>query len=67
MNEHIRKCEQVLAESVIEVARDLRLVEATDLVVWLQGRRFGNIAAIVNSSTELLFKAGVLQFDRFWT
>jgi hypothetical protein len=63
INEHIRICERVLAENVIEVARDLRLVAAADLVVWLRAKRFGNIAAIVDSSTELLFKAGVLQFD----
>jgi hypothetical protein len=62
-NEHIRICERVLAENVIEVARDLRLVAAADLVAWLEGRRLGNIAAIVDSSTELMFKAGAVQFD----
>jgi hypothetical protein len=62
-NEHIRACERVLAESVIEVARDLRLVAAADLVVWLQEQRFGNLVAIVDCSTELNFKPGRLLFD----
>jgi hypothetical protein len=62
MNEHIQRCEQVLAESVIDVARDLRLVDATELVAWLRGQRFGNIAAVVRSSAELFFKGDALRF-----
>jgi len=62
-NTHIRRCEMALAKGVIRLADDLRMVDATDLVAWLRAHRFGNVAAIVNSSTELMFKPGTLRFS----
>lgn len=62
VNEHVRKCEEVLSKHVREVAHDLRAVDAADLVTWLHGHRLGSIAAIIASSSEELFKPGTLRF-----
>jgi hypothetical protein len=61
-NEHIHACEKILGEGLMEVARDLRQVDAADLVAWLRGHRFGNVAALIASSAELVFKEGTLRF-----
>lgn len=62
VNDHIRHCERRLAECILEVADELRLLDPADLVAWLRGRRFGNIAALVAASAELTFKPGALRF-----
>jgi hypothetical protein len=47
--------EKALADGLRDVAAELRLIEATDLVAFLRTEQFGNIANLVNSSTELYF------------
>ena len=61
-NDHIGACERLLAEALIELARDLRMVDAADIVAWVRGGRFGNIASIVGSAIELGFRPGVMRF-----
>lgn len=54
--------EKALAEGLRDVASELRLIDAVDLVTFLRAEQFGNIKALVNSSTELFFKPGTLCF-----
>jgi hypothetical protein len=61
-NEHISRCERALATATVAIAADLRKLDPTDLVAWLRGHRYGNIAALINASSELLFAPGTLRF-----
>ena len=54
--------EKALADGLRDVAAELRLIDAADLTAFLRTERFGNIANLVNSSTELYFKPGTLRF-----
>ena len=45
--------EKALADGLRDVAAELRLIEATDLVAFLRTEQFANIANLVNSSSEL--------------
>jgi hypothetical protein len=53
---------EALAESLREVARELRLVDLADFVTFIRGEQFANIQDVVNSSTELFFKHGTLTY-----
>ena len=61
-NTYTLQREKALADGLRDVAAELRLIEATDLVAFLRTEQFGNIANLVNSSTELYFKPGTLGF-----
>jgi hypothetical protein len=54
--------EKALADGLRDVAAELRLIDATDLIAFLRTEQFGNIGNLVNSSTELYFKPGTLAF-----
>ena len=54
--------EKALADGLRDVAAELRLIEATDLIAFLRTEQFANLANLVNSSTELYFKPGTLGF-----
>jgi hypothetical protein len=54
--------EKVLALGLTEVAAELRLIEAVDLVSYIHTGRFGNVRSLVNSSTEMYFKPGTMTF-----
>ena len=58
-------CERALAESMADVATELRLVNVIDLVRYVQGERCAHIEDLVNSSAELYFKPGALRYG--WT
>ena len=60
-----RACERALAESMADVATELRLVNASDLVRYVQCERCAHIEDLVNSSAELYFKPGALRYG--WT
>lgn len=62
-NDHIRGCERLLAESVLDLASELRLIDAADMIAWLRCHRFSNIASLVSSSAELMFKPNTLRFS----
>lgn len=54
--------EKVLALGLKEVAAELRLIEAADLVSYIHTGRFGNVSSLVNASTEMYFKPGTMTF-----
>jgi hypothetical protein len=54
--------EKVLALGLKEVAAELRLVEAADLVAYIHTERFGNVQSLVDASTEMYFKPGTMSF-----
>jgi hypothetical protein len=54
--------EKALANGLREVAAELRLIDAVDLVAFIRTEQFGNIRTLVNSSTELFFRPGTLAF-----
>jgi hypothetical protein len=56
--------EKALADGLRDVAAELRLIEATDLIAFLRTEQFGNIANLVNSSSELYFKPNTLTFGQ---
>jgi hypothetical protein len=55
-------CERVLAESLAEVATELRLVNVIDLIGYVRAQHCANLEDIVNSSVELYFKPGALRY-----
>ncbi|WP_152046138.1 hypothetical protein [Aureimonas psammosilenae] len=62
-NKHLADRERLLAEGIREVVAELRLVEIADYIAFLRMDRLGNIADIVNSSSQLFMKAGTLRFS----
>lgn len=56
--------EKALAEGLKEVASELRLIDAADFVAFIRTEQFANVANLVNSSTELYFKAGTIRFGQ---
>jgi hypothetical protein len=60
--EYAQEREAALAAAVKEVASELRLIEAADLVAYLRTEQFGNVRSLVNASIEMYFKPGTLRF-----
>lgn len=56
--------EKALADALVDVASDLRLVPAEDFIAFVRTDQAANIAAIVSSSAELYFKPGTLRYAR---
>lgn len=56
--------EKALADGLRDVASELRLIDAADLIAFIRTERFANIANLVNSSTELYFKPGIVHFGQ---
>lgn len=54
--------EKALAEGLKDVASELRLIDAVDLVTFIRAEQFGNVETLVNSSTELFYKPGTISF-----
>lgn len=54
--------EMALAEGLRDVASELRLIEAADLIAFIRTEQFGNIATLVASSAECYFLPGTLKF-----
>jgi len=61
-NKHTAEREEILAEGIQKVVAELRLVEVIDYIAFLRMDLLGNIADIVNSSSQLYLKAGTLRF-----
>jgi hypothetical protein len=61
-NKHTAEREEILAEGIQKVVAELRLVEVIDYVAFLRMDLVGNVADIVNSSSQLYLKAGTLRF-----
>lgn len=56
--------EMALAEGLRDVASELRLIEAADLIAFIRTEQFGNIANLVASSTECYFLPGTVKFGQ---
>ncbi len=54
--------ERIIADAVVDVASELRLTDAAELVAMIRNDHSANIADLVNSSTELFFKSGTLRY-----
>ncbi len=54
--------ERILAHGLKEVAAELRLIDAADLVAYIRTGQFGNVRSLVNASTEMYFKPGTMAF-----
>jgi hypothetical protein len=63
-NTYTLEREKALADGLRDVASELRLIDAADLIVFIRTEQFGNIGNLVNSSTELYYKPGTLRFGR---
>jgi len=64
--------EALLAENLVEVASELRLVNVIDLISYVQDERAAALDDLVNSAAELTFRRGALRYawsggiDVFW-
>jgi hypothetical protein len=54
--------EQIIADALVDVASELRLTDAAELMSMIRNDHAANIADLVNSSTELFFKSGTLRY-----
>ncbi len=54
--------ERIIADALVDVASELRLTDASELVAMIRNDHAANIADLVNSSTELFFKSGTLRY-----
>jgi hypothetical protein len=54
--------EQIIADALVDVASELRLTDAAELMSMILNDHAANIADLVNSSTELFFKTGTLRY-----
>jgi hypothetical protein len=54
--------ERIIANALVDVASELRLTDAAELVAMIRNDHAANIADLVNSSTELFFKSGTLRY-----
>lgn len=61
-SDYILEREKALADGLRDVASELRLIDAVDLITFIRAEQFGNIMTLVNSSTELFFKPGTIRF-----
>jgi hypothetical protein len=63
-NTYTLEREMALADGLRDVAAELRLIDAADLIAFIRTEQFANIANLVNSSTELYYRRGTLSFGR---
>ena len=54
--------ERIIADALVDVASELRLTDAAELISMVRNDHAANIADLVNSSTELFYKAGTLRY-----
>ena len=59
---NVRSLEKIVAESIVDVATELRLADVSDLMLFIRCDQAANIEDLVNSSTELYFKNGTLKY-----
>lgn len=61
-NKHAVERERLIADAIKEVAAELRLVDVVDYVAFLRMDQLGNIADLVESSSQLYLAPGTLRF-----
>jgi hypothetical protein len=54
--------EEIIADALVDVASELRLTDASELILMIRDDHAANIADLVNSSTELFFKSGTMRY-----
>jgi hypothetical protein len=54
--------ERIIADALVDVASELRLIDASELILMIRNDHAANIADVVNSSTELYFKTGTMRY-----
>lgn len=54
--------ERIIADALVDVASELRLIEASELIMMIRNDHAANIGDVVNSSTELFFKSGTMRY-----
>ena len=54
--------ERIIADALVDVASELRLIDAAELMAMIRNDDAANLADLVNSSTELFFKCGTLRY-----
>jgi len=54
--------EKIVAEAIVPVATELRLLDAADLISLLRFEHFGNLSDLVASAAELYFLPGTVNF-----
>lgn len=54
--------EKLVAEAIIPVASELRMLDAADLISLLRFEQFGNLSDLVASAAELYFLPGTVRF-----
>jgi hypothetical protein len=59
---HFQVAEKIIAESIVDVATELRLADVSDLMLFIRSDQTANIEDLVNSSTELYFRNGTLKY-----
>lgn len=64
VKECVYEREKALAEALREIASELRLIDAADLVAFIRTGQLGNIRSLVNASTEMYFQPGTISFGR---
>lgn len=57
-----REREKAIADGLIDVASELRMIDPADFIAFIRTEQFGNIRNLVNSSTEMFFKPGTITF-----
>lgn len=55
--------ESLVADSIAQLAAELRLVDISDYIAYLRMERFGCVADIVRDAAELFFAPGFVTFD----
>ena len=54
--------ERIIADALVDVASELRLIDAAELILMIRNDHAANIADLVNSSTELFFQSGTMRY-----
>jgi hypothetical protein len=54
--------EKALADAMVDVATELRLLDPLEFILLVRGEQEANISDLVNSSSELFFRKGALRY-----
>ncbi|MDI7863386.1 hypothetical protein MRS76_15630 [Rhizobiaceae bacterium n13] len=54
--------ERIVANAILPVASELRLLDASDIISLLRFECYGNLAELVSSAAELYFHPGTINF-----
>ena len=58
----LRTREKILADGLLAVASELRLIDVAELIDFVRAEKYSNIQDLIDSSVELYFRPGVLTF-----